>query len=360
MSLSNAGPAHRKKYLISIHRQTLLAVKELKSKEAVLIRRLQQVDQNKVHRFCGYNSLYQYCLKALELTENQACDYIRVARKALELPELQQDINSGVLSVSKARRIIPVADQDNYREWSQKAKSMSKRELEKAIAQINPKYNVPDHFKPVADNLIHMQGAITEEVLEKLNRAKEILSQKNKEMVKLNDILDSALNEFLFRHDPKEKAKRQRVKRQNKKSISTQEVKGFTGQPGPGREGDALSGQDNKASSINVSGVNGVNVKRVNGVLKVKKKSRVLRGSKSSHRLAIPSHIKYKVLERDQYCCQWTYPDGSRCKERHFIELRHKIPYSHGGDHSEDNLLVLCHGHHVAHHESLKVGFQSR
>jgi len=86
----------------------LQVASDLKSCEAKVIHCLQEVDRFLVHRFVGYNSLYQYALHSLKLTEHQAYTYICVARKSAELPELQAAIESGDLSVSKARRVTAV------------------------------------------------------------------------------------------------------------------------------------------------------------------------------------------------------------------------------------------------------------
>ncbi len=83
-----------------LHRSAVTAVEELKTKEALLIIALQNVDANLVYRYLGYNSLFSYCVTALKLSDYQAVTYISVARKAKKLPELQRAIQVGEVAVT--------------------------------------------------------------------------------------------------------------------------------------------------------------------------------------------------------------------------------------------------------------------
>jgi hypothetical protein len=60
---------------------------------------------------------------------------------------------------------------------------------------------------------------------------------------------------------------------------------------------------------------------------------------------AIPRAIRHAVMHRDGGCTI----DG--CRSRYRLEPHHITPWSHGGDHSVDNLTTLClYHHHVAIH----------
>ena len=134
-----------------------------------------------------------------------------MAKKSLECSALQNSIQSGELSVSKASRIISVIDESNQAEWVQKATHLTKRELEKQVAKKNPRASVPDHFRHIAEDLIHMQAGIDEECFEKIKRVQELISQKQKyrnQGSKLQDVLIWCLDELLERHDPLVKAQR--------------------------------------------------------------------------------------------------------------------------------------------------------
>lgn len=60
---------------------------------------------------------------------------------------------------------------------------------------------------------------------------------------------------------------------------------------------------------------------------------------------SIPRAIRHAVIRRDAGCTI----DG--CRSRYRLEPHHILPWSHGGDHSVDNLTILCwYHHHVAIH----------
>jgi len=355
-----------KKELLNIHNTALRIVGELKSKEDELIRVLQQIDKNKVHRFCGYNSLFQYALKALLLTESQAYDYIRVARKALEIPELQQDLDDRTLSESKARKIIPIADESSYREWSLKAQSMSKRELEREIAGRDPRRATREHFRYLGTDLIQMEAQmeapIGDKTFKKIQRAQEVLSQKLRKHVKLNEAISYSLDEFLKKHDPMEKERRLRQRAKAKKAEEKKRIIIPNSPPKNqvnrvNKENKANQGTQNKPEHTN---------QKIRALIKMvpqkhSEKNRTTNpqlnqqtnlGPGPKNRRALSTGLKHQVLKGDNYACQWKRKaDPEICGSRHFLEIHHKVPVSSGGLNTNKNLVTLCSGHHKAHHE---------
>jgi 5-methylcytosine-specific restriction endonuclease McrA len=59
----------------------------------------------------------------------------------------------------------------------------------------------------------------------------------------------------------------------------------------------------------------------------------------------IPAAVKRAVYERDKGQCSYVDPNGRRCTERHRLEFDHRNPYGRGGDHSVNNLRLLCRAH---------------
>jgi 5-methylcytosine-specific restriction endonuclease McrA len=59
----------------------------------------------------------------------------------------------------------------------------------------------------------------------------------------------------------------------------------------------------------------------------------------------IPAAVKRAVYKRDNGQCTYVDPNGRRCSERHRLEFDHRKPYGRGGDHSVDNIRLLCRTH---------------
>ena len=85
---------------------------------------------------------------------------------------------------------------ENQQEWITKAKRLSKAQLEKEISQ----HTGYDKKKLTLD--------LPLETFEKLNRARDIASTKAAEFVSLETTIAKAIELYLFKNDPVEKAKR--------------------------------------------------------------------------------------------------------------------------------------------------------
>ena len=60
-----------------------------------------------------------------------------------------------------------------------------------------------------------------------------------------------------------------------------------------------------------------------------------------------PAPIRRAVCERDSDQCTFIDARGRRCTEREGLEFHHRSPYGRDGDHSMENLCLMCHVHNV-------------
>jgi len=125
-----------------------------------------------------YASLFEYGVKALGLSEANTYAFIQVARAAREVPALKAAIQTGNLTVSKAKRIAPVITRENQEDWIAKAQTLSKASLEKEIARSNPEIEVTERSRYVTTERLELKLGVSEALLEKLKRIQDILSQK--------------------------------------------------------------------------------------------------------------------------------------------------------------------------------------
>jgi hypothetical protein len=126
-----------------------------------------------------------------------------------------------------------------------------------------------------------------------LRRAQDLLSQMRKCSVTLEETLSVIMEEFVGRHDPVARAKRQQVKKGNPTASVKTPV---SRQAGP--------------------------------------------------REPIQAHILHQVNLRDQRRCTHTNSRGKKCNQTRFIEIHHIQPVSQGGTHALENLMTLCSAHH--------------
>ncbi|MGZ6311755.1 MAG: hypothetical protein ACXWOH_14055, partial [Bdellovibrionota bacterium] len=152
---------------MSLHERAIQAAANFHRAEAELLSILQELDRCRGYREQGYSSLFAYSVGALKLTESVACNFINVARKSREVPELQAAIVASELSVTKARKIVPVLTLENQEEWIEKAKSLSSRELEREVARVAPQEPV-ERIKAIGNDRVQVTIALSEELMKEI------------------------------------------------------------------------------------------------------------------------------------------------------------------------------------------------
>lgn len=283
-----------------LHLKAISYAKNFLAAERQLLDVLMEMRQKSLFVELGYTGIYSYCLKALGLSESQACYFSQVARKSKEVPELKKAIDAGKLSVSKARRIVPVVNPENCSLWIEKAATLPQRELEREVAQQNPR-SVQERVRAVSFDRHELKVGISRHLKIKLDRVLSLVSKQKRKATSYEEALEEMVDLYLKRQDPVEKAK--------------------MAAPSSRKEPGSASNQANPDVKPSMT----VNPRNQG---------------------AIPVAIKHQVNLRDQGRCNYQDRKGHRCNQYWFTELHHKIPVSKGGEHSVQNLTTLCSGHH--------------
>ncbi|RYZ76190.1 MAG: HNH endonuclease, partial [Proteobacteria bacterium] len=155
-----------------------------------------EVDQNRSFEDHKFTHLTPYCIRFLKLDPDAAKTLVRIVRKSIDVPELAQAVIEGTIHVSNAKVIASIITPENKEEWIKKAKDLPKAKLEKEIAASGG----PDKKRVSLD--------LSLEALELLKRANELLSSKDAKLASQERTIEEALREYVYRHDPVEKAKR--------------------------------------------------------------------------------------------------------------------------------------------------------
>ncbi|MBK9293351.1 MAG: HNH endonuclease [Oligoflexia bacterium] len=192
---------------MQIHNKALEAANSFKKAEASLIDILQKVDEYRVYQDFDCKSLYEYCVKILKLSESVAYNFITVARKAKEVPQLREAIQNGDLSVSKARKITPILTPANQDQWLQMAQTLPQKKLEQEVAKSFPKEAVPERLKFITELRLSLTLGVSHELSEKLKQVQDLEAQRRQKSVTLEETLEALVDIYL-------KAKSQPVARQ--------------------------------------------------------------------------------------------------------------------------------------------------
>ena len=195
----------------TLHDKAVALAKTYRRTEGELLEVLMELDRSRYYLELGHGSLFEYITQGLGLSEAQACYFVRVGRKAVEVPALREAISQGELTLSQARRLVPVIETTNAQAWIETAKATSQRELERQVSAVNPKAFVRETLKPVNESLTEIRALISKETEAKLKRLQDLLSQKRRKPVSLGETVEMLVEETLKRVDPEQKALRARA-----------------------------------------------------------------------------------------------------------------------------------------------------
>jgi len=278
----------------ALHEKAQRCAEQYRRNEAELIGLLQQIDPTQGYKALGYSSLHAYVVGALHLSEDQAYQFTRVARKAKEVPELKTALDQGVLNVSKARRILSVIQPTNSHEWIAKAAALKQRDLEREVAQVAPRTAVAERMRPVAPDVVEFRSAIDSKTEALLRRVQHLESRRTSKAASWNDTLAAMATLYLERRDPLKKAER---------------------------------AQARKPTPILSQGQTG---------------------------RYVPAHVAHQVSLRDRGQCTFTGTHG-KCRESRWVHVHHVTPVSMGGTSTLDNLTTFCASHHRYLHAEQRV-----
>lgn len=283
---------------MGVHKDAMTCSGNLKREEIRLIDLLQIVEEKRIFDDLRCPSLYRYCLDYLKLSEDRTLNYMRIIKKAKEVPALTEAIRDGKIHISHARKITSVITKENQHAWLEKAQELSVRALEREVAIANPKEAVRERIKPIAPKLYELRCSLSEQAEVLLKRAQDLLSQKKGHATDIAETLESLLKDFVERQDPVKKAERSEV-RKSKSPVT-----------GP------------------------------------------VPAMKKGKRTAIPKPIQHPVMKEAQGQCMHVDSNGLRCPNRRWMHWHHKTPVARGGMHSLENLVLLCSSHHRLEHRS--------
>jgi HNH endonuclease len=260
--------------------------------EGLLLTVLIEMRRLKLFAVLNYSGIFDYGERRLRLSRAQAYYFKTVAEKSEEVPQIKEAVVQGELTLSEARRIVPVITKENHAEWIGKAKALGQRELEREVTAVNPKAHPPkEKLRPVAKDLSELKVPVDAKTEENLAALKEILSQKLGKAATLTEVIAWAAEVTRTKFDPVKRAGRSRKISSRKSQVM----------PTPGRK-------------------------------------------------PVRASVKHPVVLRDDMRCTHVSEDGRRCEQKRWLQLHHQIEVRHGGRNTVENLRLLCFAHHALIH----------
>lgn len=320
---------------------------------AKLIAHLAEIDRRSLYLELGFKSLFEYCQKELMLDESQCWLRIQVARKCQAFPKLLEELMHGRISMTVCGRIAPHLTPENCMTMILETAGMTRSQVEEYLVKIKPRdvkktslrkavsskavestvlfqpresgtketvmkpVEKRAHIEAANEDRYNLSLSITKDMKEKLDRLAEVLG---KDSVKAcaEELLDFALEAALDKRDPRRKAERVEKRQRMKKETDAQRVQNPLGMT---KQRDA---------------------QQLSNTLCMTKGKRELRSR------YIPASTTRQVLKRAGYRCQYHSSTGRRCSQTKHLQIDHIAAFGKGGDHSSENLQVLCRSHNLA------------
>jgi len=326
-----------------LHERATASVSAIKTGENNLVEIFHEMDLFKGYRFYGAKNLYEYAMKVHKLTESTALNIINVARKSKEVPELRHAVMSGELSISKARKIVPVITPSNKDAWLELAKTSTKQVIEKAVATERPDLAVVESAKYTAGNRVTVTLNLTEEAFENLKRVMDLEAQRTRGGVGKGEAAAAAFDAYLDENDPIREAARAKARNEKKLEKVRAEKK----------IAEVCKSANVLESTIAIVSIQSMTEGRdaaapVPGQMKTR------------YRKALPSVLRHAIDMRDCRQCTFVDGEGVRCEERRWLDYHHVIRVEDGGLDTLENLVTLCSGHHRMEHDGRRSLVQAR
>ena len=301
--------------------QTLLEnTKSLATKERQttldVLRHLREVERRSLYAELAYSSLFEYAVKELKYSAGAAQRRIMSMRVLNELPEIEEKVELGELSLStlsQAQSFFRVEKSGiaEKREILFSLENKTSREVERELVSraSEPLALRPEKLRAVSVGHSELKVLLEEKLLKEIEELKGYLAHKIPH-ASIKDVLAYAIGCGL---------KECRPKAPKSSTLTSQNVKNNEAE-------NAINVNDNHSAKIHTP---------IENPGLPKEPSRY-----------VPVEIKRQVWARDGGRCEFVNPaTGLRCSSTHKLELDHIYPYSLGGESTLENLRLRCHTH---------------
>ena len=300
-------------------------VKKSRSVEPDLVAHIGEVDERKLYARKGSPSMFAYCTEVLHLSEAETYLRITAARAARQHPELLEMLRDGRLHLSAIVKLAPVLTKANREEVLARSVHRSKRQIEELVAEIAPKSDVPtvvrklpqrrEKTPPTPGPELRLDRVVAPLAPAPKPAQSAQLQPLSPARYKITFTAGAELHEMLGR------------------------LKGLMRSSVP--DGDLATLIEDAVREK----LERLEAKRFGKTGNPRKSLEETETSPSSR--TIPAAVRRTVYERDGNQCRFESEDGRRCTQRDNLEFHHDNPFGRDGDHSPENIHLVCRIHNL-------------
>ena len=302
--------------------------------EIDLVGHIAEVDERRLYAREASPSMFAYCTEVLHLSEAEAYLRIAAARASRGHPMLLTMLGDGRLHLTGIAKLAPHLTRENRETLLKRATHRSKRQIEDLVAEIAPRPDAPSIMRRLPDgrqvspSAAARPGLVEAAVSVQLRPDAVGASLAPAPGSRPAVIKPLAPARYLvqFTASAELHAKLERLQ-----SLMRAEVP----------QGDLAAIIDMAVSEK----LERLEAKRFTRTKNPRKDLSETDSSPSSRH--IPAAIRRAVADRDGYRCRCVDDTGRRCSERNGLEYHHIHPFGFGGDHSLQNIRLMCRGHNA-------------
>ena len=327
------------------------AVRQSRRVEADLVALIAEVDARKLYARRSCSSMFAYCTEVLHLSEHEAYLRIAVARASRKHPGLLAMLRDGRLHLAAIAKLAPHLTDDNRSQVLQQAVHKSKLQVEELIAELIPRPDAPPVVRKLPAR--HQPAPVTAPPSFAPSRADDARPQLGPDRVEASSLNPPATQEkeapppsWPVRppsHRPSVEPlapARYRVQFTASTELREKLVRLQNLMRSQVPDGDLETIIDDAVSEK----LERLEAKRF-GKTGAPRKSLADADPAPSSR-HIPAPVRRAVHERDEGRCTYEDASGRRCTARDRLEFHHhRTSFGRGGDHSVENLRLMCRTH---------------
>lgn len=182
-----------------------------------VLHHLREIERRRLFSAKGYPSLFKYATDALGYSDDQAQRRISAMRLLKEMPEIEEKIESGDLTLSNISLAQSLFRQNQYSteqktEILEQLENKSARDAQKIVISISPKaHRVFDRIKPISEDTVAISFAADQALADKIEQLKGLLAHSNPG-ISLNDLMHKLCDLGLTNWNPLWTSKKRSVK----------------------------------------------------------------------------------------------------------------------------------------------------
>ncbi|HVY25052.1 MAG TPA: HNH endonuclease [Polyangiaceae bacterium] len=358
--------------------------------DARVVAHLAEVEARQLHLKRGASSLFSYCQRQLNMSENQAFYRITAARVGRKFPVIFGLLERGELHLSAIALLSKQLTVQNHALLFAQSRGKTKLQILELLARYLPQADAANIIKrllrpslsravpagptgaiaPLSSTSYRLQLNISPTVKDKLELARDLMSHSNPSG-DLSIVVERALDALIARLQSQRfgqrpggqpEAARDGTLQQSKRSVAKRPTNNEAARLEPARleparvEAARVEPARLEPARVEAARVEQARVEQARVVAApYTRRSTAGLGTTGEGdpgakppprtRQAIPREVRRKLIERDGHRCSFVGAGGERCHASGFLQIHHVRAWAKGGADSLDNLRLLCAAH---------------